>query len=120
MKILLMDPPWYRFQKNANQPYASLGLTYLAAMVRDTHEVAVYNPDLLSKEELLAQFVARCDLLDHLMADLRRRDFEQHQLIVGHRGMGKTTLLRRIRFPPANPWIPESFCRKPQRPVLTC
>ena len=52
MKILLMDPPWYRFQKNANQPYASLGLTYLAAMVRDDHQVAVYNPDLQPSGEL--------------------------------------------------------------------
>ena len=25
-----MDPPWYRFQRNANQPYASLGLGYCA------------------------------------------------------------------------------------------
>ncbi len=52
MRILLMDPPWYRFQKNANQPYASLGLTYCAAMVRDAHDVAVYNPDLQPSGEL--------------------------------------------------------------------
>jgi len=52
MKILLMDPPWYRFQQNANQPYASLGLTYCAAMVRDRHEVVVYNPDLQPSGEL--------------------------------------------------------------------
>lgn len=52
MRILLMDPPWYRFQRNANQPYASLGLGYCAAMVRERHEVAIYNPDLQPSGEL--------------------------------------------------------------------
>jgi radical SAM superfamily enzyme YgiQ (UPF0313 family) len=47
-----MDPPWYRFQRNANQPYASLGLGYVGAMVRDEHEVAIYNPDLQPTGEL--------------------------------------------------------------------
>ncbi|MGZ5441569.1 MAG: AAA family ATPase [Thermoanaerobaculia bacterium] len=65
---------------------------------RRLHGIAVYNPDLLSKQELVAQFVARRELFAELVADLRRPKFMQHQLIVGHRGMGKTTLLRRLRY----------------------
>lgn len=61
----------------------------------------IYNPDLLSKEELIACFVARQSLLDRLLHDLLLEGDEgspQHQLIVGRRGMGKTTLLRRIAY----------------------
>lgn len=65
---------------------------------RRLHGIAVYNPDLLSKQELVAQFVARRELFAEMVADLRRPKFKQHQLIVGHRGMGKTTLLRRLRY----------------------
>lgn len=62
------------------------------------HGVAIYNPDLLSKQELIAQFVARRPLLDRLLEDLGRPGTTQHHLVVGQRGMGKTTLLRRLRF----------------------
>lgn len=65
---------------------------------RPLHGVAVYNPDLLSKEELIAHFVARQPLLQRFMEDLRRKGTTQHHLIIGQRGMGKTTLLRRLRY----------------------
>lgn len=68
MKILLMDPPWYRFQKNANQPYASLGLTYCAAMVREQHDVVVYNPDLTPAGELNQYDVEMDGYQDYLAA----------------------------------------------------
>ncbi|HET8774721.1 MAG TPA: AAA family ATPase, partial [Thermoanaerobaculia bacterium] len=82
---------------------------------RRLHGIAVYNPDLLSKQELVAQFVARRELFAELVADLRRPKFTQHQLIVGHRGMGKTTLLRRLRYAVeddpklSNRWIALAF-----------
>lgn len=82
---------------------------------RRLHGVAIYNPDLLSKDELVAQFIARHDLLDELVADLRRPKFRQHQIIVGNRGMGKTTLLRRLRYAVedepklAKVWMPLTF-----------
>ncbi|MBL8190337.1 MAG: tetratricopeptide repeat protein [Acidobacteria bacterium] len=63
--------------------------------------LAVYNPSLLKKEELIAQFIARRPLLDRLVEDLRRcggKSGCQHHLIVGPRGSGKTTLLRRLRY----------------------
>ncbi|MCW5893774.1 MAG: radical SAM protein [bacterium] len=68
MKILLMDPPWYRFQQNANQPYASLGLTYCAAMVREQHDVVVYNPDLTPAGELNQYDVEMDGYQDYLAA----------------------------------------------------
>ncbi|MEZ4296363.1 MAG: AAA family ATPase [Polyangiaceae bacterium] len=61
-------------------------------------DVAIYNPDLLRKEELIAYFIARRPLLERILADLRGGESAQHHLLIGTRGMGKTTLLRRIRF----------------------
>lgn len=69
-------------------------------MSQDLHAVAVYNPDLLAKHELVSLFVARRPLLDRLVRDLHDETagVAQHHLIVGQRGMGKTTLLRRLRY----------------------
>ncbi len=45
MKILLIDPPFYRFIKYYNR-FFPLGLAYLAAVLRDKgHEVLVYDAD---------------------------------------------------------------------------
>ncbi|MGE0102126.1 MAG: tetratricopeptide repeat protein [Blastocatellales bacterium] len=79
--------------------------------------LAIYNPALLKKDELIAQFIARKPLLDRLLDELRRstQGGHQHQLIVGPRGSGKTTLLRRLRFAIeddpelARRWIPLVF-----------
>ncbi|MDU9047711.1 MAG: tetratricopeptide repeat protein [Candidatus Electrothrix sp. Rat3] len=63
------------------------------------HGVAVYNPALWSREELKRYFVARTELLERVIDDLRRERSGspcQHRLVLGLRGMGKSTLLRRI------------------------
>jgi tetratricopeptide (TPR) repeat protein len=64
--------------------------------------LAVYNPDLLNKEDLIRGFVARKPLLDRLLDDLRRETRDdtppQPYLILGQRGLGKTTLLRRLAY----------------------
>ncbi|WP_420208611.1 tetratricopeptide repeat protein [Candidatus Electronema sp. JC] len=63
------------------------------------HGAAVYNPALSSREELKDYFVARTELLDRIVADLRQEQPGgpcRHRLILGLRGMGKSTLLRRI------------------------
>ena len=59
--------------------------------------VPVYNPQSLSKIEALAQFHARQAAYLSLM-DLLREDRPSHVLIIGTRGMGKTTLLQRVRY----------------------
>lgn len=80
--------------------------------------VVAFNPDLLSKEELIAGFIAREELLNRLLDDLRREppdNAPQHHLILGQRGMGKTTLLHRLRYAIeddpalATVWLPLTF-----------
>jgi len=65
------------------------------------HGIAIYNPDLLSRDELKKYFVARKPILERLLNDLRREKNSgtpQHRLIIGARGMGKSTLLRRFSY----------------------
>ncbi len=58
-----------------------------------------YNPDRLEDEAFLEGFVVRQDLAAKILASLgeiKPRGLAQHRLLVGQRGMGKTSLLRRI------------------------
>jgi DNA-binding MarR family transcriptional regulator/GTPase SAR1 family protein len=74
--------------------------------------VAIYNPRLLSKDELVRFFVARQAELGRLV-DALRREAEaqpQHHLVVGARGMGKTTLLHRLRYAIADDEYLSSRC----------
>ncbi len=82
------------------------------------HGVAIYNPSLWSRKELKDHFVARVEKLERIIDDLRREQAghsPQHRLILGQRGMGKTTLLRRIAIavsedPDLSPlWTPLTF-----------
>jgi hypothetical protein len=59
----------------------------------------LYNPDWLSDDELVAGFTARQEMLKFLCGELERapiRGTTQHFLLVGVRGSGKTSLLKRI------------------------
>jgi hypothetical protein len=80
--------------------------------------LTLYNPDLLSKDDLIRGFVARMPLLNELLDDLRRAGKaggSQHYLLLGQRGLGKTTLLRRFAFAItddpelSSTWIPLIF-----------
>lgn len=65
-------------------------------MPDNTPPFALYNPAMLPPEVLLAEFTARRPLLAILLDIVRANDPgepPQHVLIVGPRGMGKTTLL---------------------------
>ncbi len=82
------------------------------------HRPALYNPHLLSKQELIDAFSARQGLLQRLLDNLRATppgSAPQHHLVVGQRGMGKTMLLRRLRFAIeddpelAKAWLPLTF-----------
>ncbi len=62
---------------------------------------SIYNPDLLTKEQLIASFVVRLNKFKKLFADIKEVKMEhpeQPVLIVGLRGMGKTTLLLRLSY----------------------
>ncbi len=63
--------------------------------------VAIYNPALLNRRELKDLFIARKPLLNRLLSDIKKETQDgplMHHLIVGARGMGKTTLLRMLGF----------------------
>jgi len=58
-----------------------------------------YNPDWLSEEALLASFVARQNDFAFMRTELARAPLQgnvQHYLLVGVRGAGKTTMLKRL------------------------
>lgn len=60
-----------------------------------------YNPSEKNKKALLSEFVVRQELYEEIMKDLEKssmRHPEQHYLLVGQRGMGKTTLLLRLKY----------------------
>lgn len=62
---------------------------------------SIYNPDLLSKQQLIGSFVVRLKKFKKLFEDIRTSDMthpEQPLMIVGLRGMGKTTLLLRLSY----------------------
>ena len=79
---------------------------------------ALYNPRLWQANEVRAYYVARPGLLSRIVDDLKREDASnrpQHRLIVGLRGMGKSTLLRRLAVAIEDDeqlnahWLPLSF-----------
>ncbi|WP_448192448.1 tetratricopeptide repeat protein [Azospirillum sp. sgz301742] len=61
--------------------------------------IAIYDPRRLSEEDFLAGFIARNELADFLLGQLRQIPScgeAKHRVIIGQRGMGKTSLLRRL------------------------
>ena len=66
-----------------------------------TIELYRYNPDRIPPEELEATFVRREKVLAQIVEDLRRQvgaKANQHFLITGPRGVGKTNLLLMLRL----------------------
>lgn len=62
-------------------------------------DLALYNPTQLKDDDFLRGFVARQDLVTKILSrlgEITPKNLAQHRLIVGQRGMGKTSLLRRI------------------------
>lgn len=65
----------------------------------DLLQLAIYNPAILKDDDFLTGFVARRDIADDIVRRLREikpKSLARHRLILGQRGMGKTSLLRRI------------------------
>ena len=64
-------------------------------------ENKLYNPAAQPKDWLINNFVARTQVFKRLFKDLQNGTMkypEQHYLIQGQRGMGKTTLLLRLKY----------------------
>lgn len=87
----------------------------------------LYNQNTLGDDDFVANFVARHDVLDALVRRLHavsKEDGGLHHVLIGSRGMGKTSLLRRIAIAInreadlAARYIPLNF-REEQYNVLT-
>ncbi|TJZ63002.1 hypothetical protein FAZ15_01510 [Sphingobacterium olei] len=64
-------------------------------------EPTLYNPANLREDDLIANFVVRTKTFEKIFKDIRTsvmRYPEKHYLIQGQRGMGKTTLLLRLKY----------------------
>jgi tetratricopeptide (TPR) repeat protein len=65
------------------------------------YEANLYNPAEQSKEWLIEHFVVRTKVFNRIFDDIKTSAMqhpEQHYLIQGQRGMGKTTLLLRLKY----------------------
>lgn len=63
------------------------------------HRMPLYNPQRMDDADVVSAFVVRKSPFERLMADIGSetpRSRAQHHLIIGQRGMGKTTLLMRL------------------------
>lgn len=61
----------------------------------------LYNPASLNPSELVGNFVVRTKSFERIFEDIKSSDMkypEKHYLIQGQRGMGKTTLLLRLKY----------------------
>ena len=93
-------------------------------MTADQH---AYNPGFLSDDELTASFCVRTSEFESLMESLRESTgrANQHIIVIGPRGTGKTTLLLRVaaelRSDPAlsSRWLPIVFAEESYE-VGTC
>ena len=62
-------------------------------------QIGLYNPQRLNDDTIEQIFVVRIGVFNQLMDKLQKekpKGIPQHYLIIGQRGMGKTTLLKRI------------------------
>ncbi|MDP2689319.1 MAG: radical SAM protein, partial [Deltaproteobacteria bacterium] len=94
MKILLIDPPFYRFIRYFNR-FFPLGLAYLAAVSREAgHDVAIYDADanvekaeemdFSALEEKYPEFIRRVnDLSDPVWEEVRKTIRDARPDLVG-------------------------------------
>ncbi len=60
-----------------------------------------YTPDEMPQVEFLERFVVRTDIFEDIFKDIQTSDYtvaNQHYIIIGQRGQGKTTLLRKLQI----------------------
>ena len=58
-----------------------------------------YNPNEMSEDEFLKRFVVRKAVFDEVFEALQSADYSvpnQHHILIGQRGQGKTTILRKL------------------------
>lgn len=63
--------------------------------------ILLYNPDRKDKQEFISEFVIRTKIFEEIFADIKSGKMttpEQHYLLFGQRGAGKTTMLLRLKY----------------------
>lgn len=85
----------------------------MTATIEQTRVAAIYNPQTQTKAQLIEGFVVRQNTFKSLFTAIKTAKMdvpEQHYLVLGRRGMGKTTLLLRLAYevendPELNAWL---------------
>ncbi len=70
-------------------------------MSQTNNERYKYTPDEMSQEAFLKRFVVRKEVFEEIFDELQEMDYSvpnQHYIIIGQRGQGKTTLLRKLKI----------------------
>jgi tetratricopeptide (TPR) repeat protein len=60
-----------------------------------------HTPDEMPEEEFLNRFVVRHEVFEEIFEELKEADYSvpnQHYIMIGQRGQGKTTLLRKLKL----------------------
>jgi hypothetical protein len=60
-----------------------------------------YTPDEMSEKAFLKRFVVRHEVFEEIFEELKEADYSvpnQHYIMIGQRGQGKTTLLRKLKL----------------------
>lgn len=73
-----------------------VGAIYLLIM-----SILLYNPDRKDKQEFISEFVIRTAIFEEIFKDIKSGKMttpEQHYLLLGQRGAGKTTMLLRLKY----------------------
>jgi len=81
-------------------------------MLQTNYSRYKYTPDEMPQEEFLERFVVRNEIFDDVFSDIQSSDYKvanQHYIIVGQRGQGKTTLLRKLQIEVENDKKLEKF-----------
>ncbi|MBL1243247.1 MAG: NACHT domain-containing protein [Sulfurimonas sp.] len=70
-------------------------------MLQTSYSRYKYTPDEISEDEFLKRFVVREDIFSDIFEDIKSSDdsnTNQHYILIGQRGQGKTTLLRKLQI----------------------
>jgi hypothetical protein len=63
--------------------------------------ILLYNPNKKDKQEFISEFVIRTKIFEEIFTDIKSGKMntpEQHYLLFGQRGAGKTTMLLRLKY----------------------
>ena len=70
-------------------------------MLQTSYARYKYTPDEMSEDEFLNRFVVREDIFKDIFEDIKSSNdsnTNQHYILIGQRGQGKTTLLRKLQI----------------------